>query len=67
MRAIDAYLQENFGAGVTAKDYQNYMRMYITAMHYYQDVLYGELYKPRRTPRSKRILTPTPNPMPQTA
>lgn len=42
--SIDAYLQENFGAGVTAKDYQNYMRMYITAMHYYQDVLYGEPY-----------------------
>ncbi len=42
--SVDAYLQENFGAGVTAKNYQNYMRMYITAMHYYQDVLYGEPY-----------------------
>ena len=41
---LDEYLQENFGAGVTAKNYLNYMRLYITAMYYYQDVLYGEPY-----------------------
>lgn len=40
--SVDAYLQENFGPGVTVKNYQNYMRLYITAMYYYQDVLYAE-------------------------
>ena len=42
--SVDAYLQENFGPGVTAKNYQNYMRLYITAMYYYQEVLFGEPY-----------------------
>lgn len=42
--SLDAYLQSSFGPGVTAKNYQNYMRLYITAMYYYQDVVYGEPY-----------------------
>lgn len=42
--SLDAYLQDSFGPGVTAKNYQNYMRLYITAMYYYQDVLYGKPY-----------------------
>lgn len=41
---LDEYLQANFGSGVTAKNYLNYMRLYITAMYYYQEVLYGEPY-----------------------
>lgn len=41
---LDEYLQRNFGSGVTAKNYLNYMRLYVTAMYYYQDVLYGEPY-----------------------
>ena len=42
--SLEDYLRESFGPGVTPKNYQNYMRLYITAMYYYQDVLYGEPY-----------------------
>ena len=38
---IDAYLADSFGEGVTASSYQNYLRIYYTAMSYYQDVLWA--------------------------
>ena len=39
---VDAYLQMNFGKGVTTDVYHDYLLTYYTAVNYYNDVLYGE-------------------------
>ena len=39
---VDAYLQVNFGKGVTTEIYHDYLLTYYTAVNYYKDVLYGE-------------------------
>lgn len=36
------YLQEQFGDGVDQQAYQDYLRIYYTAMSYYDDVVYAE-------------------------
>ena len=39
---VDAYLQVNFGKGVTTEIYHDYLLTYYTAVNYYKNVLYGE-------------------------
>ena len=39
---VDAYLQLNFGKGVTTEIYHDYLLTYYTAVNYYKNVLYGE-------------------------
>ena len=38
---VDAYLQLNFGKGVTTEIYHDYLLTYYTAVNYYKNVLYG--------------------------